>query len=229
VLPLLLSHGGWSPWDPQVAVRLARAAGPGLSASLFQEMMRWIIYRYWVIHHHNKQQQQQRSTTYETAVLLGAGHGGCETALAGVAGLKMLWLLLRLSMRDDSNTPSDGEEGRFLSPWNVVLIAPLARAIAMPMHVALSILVWRGFEHQRGAGTTNWKWLASAVFYHSFIDTVSVMVMLTWGISVNVAVLAVTVVPSAMYIIRRFAHTDEIGFQPVRGEDDAEDVEMRRV
>lgn len=160
-LGLSVGKGGWGlVW---VALLL------GLSAGIFEECARYLVYRFWL----------SKRASWKEGVMLGVGHGGVEAILVG---LLVLLALVQALVLDPENLPVSlsGEEALVVAsqletywamPWHEVLLAAVERLAAMSFHVGASVMVWRVFRRQNGL------WLVGAVLWHTMLDAFAV-----WGI-----------------------------------------------
>jgi len=143
--------------------QLAWGAGLALTAGLFEEVGRYVGYR-WLMRREEK--------TWRKAIMYGLGHGGLESMLL-IAGLALLSLisLLALSATGLDQIPAAQRDAvsRQLAavsatPEWLALVAVWERAWALAFHVAMSVLVVQVFR--RGG----LRWLALAVFLHALLD-----------------------------------------------------------
>jgi uncharacterized membrane protein YhfC len=190
----------------------------GLSAGLFEETSRWILYRYKVT------AVSQHEKSYKLALMVGAGHGGCEAALVGISSILALvgMTFLRLNPQAIDDMPAEQKElweEQLKAYWNMsgllVAMAPIERVIAMSFHLSASVLVCRGF----GTPTTNggglssppyaWRYYWMAVAFHAALDAVAVYLMFASSAYAVEGVLAITALPLSIYIIRYFAREQE--------------------
>jgi uncharacterized membrane protein YhfC len=189
----------------------------GLSAALFEETARWILYRC----KFSAPQQMQKS--YKLAIMVGAGHGGCEAALVGIATILTLvgMTVLRLNPQAMNDMPEEQKEmveEQLSTYWSMsgflVSMAPVERVIAMSFHMSASVLVCRGF----GTTTTNgrppppyaWRYYWMAVAFHAALDAIAVYLVVATGSAYAVeGVFAVTALPLSLYILWYFAREQE--------------------
>jgi uncharacterized membrane protein YhfC len=174
------------------------AAFLGLSAGFFEEVARYLVYRYWLT---------ATDYTWKNAVTLGAGHGGCEAIILGVFALVSLAQMIVLRTADLSKIlpPDKIEQAQeqiqwyWSLSWYQVLMQPVERVIAMTFHVSASVLVLQVFLQD------NLMWLVAAIVFHAALDVLAVVVMVRkWNMVLVEAVLAVLVVPVAFTIISHF-------------------------
>jgi uncharacterized membrane protein YhfC len=142
-----------------------------VTAGLFEETARYICFKYPL-----KNEQNWRS-----AVALGAGHGGLESALL-VGGMALLGLInaIVLTRMDVSHLPSltpeqvqkilEAKETIARLRWWEPLLGISERICALGIQVALSVLVLQRFTR----GSIGWYWLAVAA--HAATDALAVLV-----------------------------------------------------
>jgi uncharacterized membrane protein YhfC len=138
-----------------------------VTAGLFEEVGRYIGYR-WLM--------RQEDKTWNKAVMYGLGHGGLESMLV-VGGLGLLTLvnLFALSAQGLATIPAArrpqvAHQLAVLAaqPDWLPLLGAWERLWALPIHVALSVLVLQVFRR----GNIGWLWLAVAA--HAVVDGVTV-------------------------------------------------------
>lgn len=155
----------------------------GLSSGLWEETARYAAFRWWA----------KDARSWRKAVLLGAGHGGIEAILLGVLVLVNLIILISLRGRDLANVvPAEQLElaaqqvqAYWSAPWNLILLGALERAFAIPMHLALSVIVWQTIARRQ-----IW-WLAVAILWHALANALAVYTAALWGPYASEALLAV--------------------------------------
>lgn len=143
----------------QTALVLGLTAGASETAA--RAVGYWLLFRY------------DKAPRREDGIMVGLGHGGIEAMLFGAvltaATLSSLWALR------DTDLTSLGLSSEQLaaltqqmslltaSPWQA-LAGPLERLIAIVVHVALSLLVWRAFRRR------NPLYVVVAFLYHALVD-----------------------------------------------------------
>jgi len=139
----------------------------GLSAGVFEEGARYLMYRFWA----------KKARTWEEALMIGAGHGGIEAILLGL--LTAYALLQALALRGvDLATVVPAEQleiarlqldAYWAAPWFAALLSAVERAFAICLHLSLSVLVLQCFI-RRG-----WYWLPLAIGWHALVDGVALV------------------------------------------------------
>lgn len=153
---------------------LAVALLLGLSAGLFEESARALVYGLWL----------RRERSWREAIGYGLGHGGVE---AGLLGALMLVTLARLlALREvDLATVFPAEQlalaqaqiaAYWGAAWHQTLAAPVERALAMCLHVGLSLLVMQAFLRR------NAMWWLAAVALHTLANAAALVALAQWGV-----------------------------------------------
>ncbi|MBN1230494.1 MAG: YhfC family intramembrane metalloprotease [Anaerolineales bacterium] len=144
----------------------------GLSAGVFEECSRWLMYRFWT----------KKVRSYSEGFMLGAGHGGVESMVLGGLALAALIQMIALRGADLSTMGFPSEQlpaiqanidAYWATPWHQFLLAPLERIFAMTFHIAASLLVLNGFRKK------NHLWLLAAILWHTVLDALAVYLMMT--------------------------------------------------
>ena len=181
---LILQRLAWVPVDNIAAV----AIFAGLSAGVFEEVMRYLAYRFFA----------PDARTWGKGLMVGAGHGGTEAILLGVLGG---WTVIQLALIQNGFLvdqvpldvmPAVQEQitAVFTAPWYNALLGAVERFFALCIQVSLSLLVLQQFV--RGQR----KWLIIAILWHAFIDALAVYAISNWGVYVTEALVAGTAVIS---------------------------------
>jgi uncharacterized membrane protein YhfC len=157
VLPWLKNLG--MPFPPEPVGVVAVAVFAGLSSGLFEETARWVMYR-WAV---------KDARSWRKALALGAGHGGIEAILAGaLAGWTVFQAIALMGVSDLSTVVSAQQlpqvqafvDAFWSAPWYATLLGALERFLALPLHLALSVLVFQCFARRQ------WGWWLLAVLWH---------------------------------------------------------------
>jgi uncharacterized membrane protein YhfC len=175
VLNPMLAQLGFAGTSPSGAPLAAAAILLGLSAGVFEEGARWLVYRFWI----------RKARTWEEGVVFGAGHGGAEAVIFGLLGLATLVQMLALRGQDLSTIvpPEQLEiaEAQVQAFWSLpawaAFLAPLERASALAIQISLSVIVLQAFLRPRG-----FLWLAAAILWHALIDAAAVYAGVTTGV-----------------------------------------------
>ena len=136
---LILQRLAWVPVDNIAAV----AIFAGLSAGVFEEVMRYLAYRFFA----------PDARTWGKGLMVGAGHGGTEAILLGVLGG---WTVIQLALIQNGflvdQVPPDVMPAVqeqitavFTAPWYNALLGAVERFFALCIQVSLSLLVLQQF------------------------------------------------------------------------------------
>lgn len=172
----------------------------GLSAGIFEESARYLVYRYWL--------RDVRS--WRQAVLFGAGHGGTEAILLG--GLALLTLFQASSLRyqdlaaivpaEQVELTRQQLEAYWAASWGEALLPALERVLAMALHVSLAVMVLRArLSHSLG-------WFILAILWHTVANAAGLLALQWWGAYAAEAAIAV-VVMGALGVAWRARRADE--------------------
>jgi uncharacterized membrane protein YhfC len=145
----------------------------GLSAGLFEEVARYLVYRFWL----------RDDRTWRQALMFGAGHGGIEAILLG--GLATFALIQAITYRgadlsavvppENLETAIAQLEAYWALPWHTVVLGAVERAFALCFHLSAAILVLQSFTRR------NPIWLVLAIGWHTLVNAVAVFAMGMWG------------------------------------------------
>lgn len=146
----------------------------GLSAGLFEEVSRWLTYRYWAT----------EARSWGRGMMLGAGHGGTEAILLAVLvaiNYVTLFALQHGSLWERIPAAQWGLiqtqlDAVLQARWYDVLLAAAERAFALCLHLVLSLWVMRAVGHRRIG------WLLLAVGWHALADALAVWLLVTRGV-----------------------------------------------
>lgn len=166
----------------------------GLSAGVFEEVARYLFYRFWL--------KKDTDRTWNSAVMFGAGHGGVEAIILGVLAVVAFIQLLVLRDVDLSTQVSADQlelakmqvETYWSLPWYAVLLGAVERVAAISFHISASVMVLQVFRRK------NILWLILAVGWHTLLDAVAVYGIQTWGIYVTEALVVGIGVLSVVFV-----------------------------
>jgi uncharacterized membrane protein YhfC len=146
----------------------------GLSAGVFEEGARYVVYHLWL-----RDVRQWRG-----AVMFGAGHGGMEAILLG--GLSLYALMQAITLRGvdlEAVVPANQMEIARLqleaywgAPWYAALLGAAERCLALVIQISLAVFVLVAIVRR------NAILLIAAILWHSFVDAVAVVGVRSWGI-----------------------------------------------
>lgn len=173
---------------------LALALIFGLSAGVFEEIARLVVYRHWL----------RDVRRWTGGLLFGLGHGGVEAMLLG--GLSFYVLLQTIAYRNaDLATIVPAEQlalaraqldAYWSAPWYAALLGAIERAFAIGIQISLAVMVLQVFT--RGSKV----WLIMAILWHTIVDAVAVFGASTWGIYVTEVLIGLMAVLSLIFLFR---------------------------
>ncbi|GMR10132.1 MAG: YhfC family intramembrane metalloprotease [Anaerolineae bacterium] len=145
----------------------------GLSAGLFEELTRWLGLRFWL----------KGARSWNSALMYGAGWGGAEAILLGLA---VLWFLVQALMFRQGTLQSlipaeqlEIVEAQFAAYWETPLflnlIGAVERAFALAVQVSLSVMVMRAVTRHK------LLWLLAAITWHTLVNAVAVVAVTQVG------------------------------------------------
>ncbi|MEW6567328.1 MAG: YhfC family glutamic-type intramembrane protease [Chloroflexota bacterium] len=157
----------------------------GLSAGVFEESARYLVYRFWL----------KDARTWRQAVLFGAGHGGIEAILLGALALLTLFQMASLRNVDLATVvPAEQLElarqqmqAYWAASWSEALLPALERALAVMLHISLAVTVLQALV-RRNAG-----WLVLAIGWHAVANAAGLLALEWWGAYAAEGVIAVVV------------------------------------
>ena len=158
----------------------------GLSAGVFEEVARYIAYRF--------QLKEKRDRTWRSALMFGAGHGGIESVVIGVL---VTYGFIRLFAFKDANLetliPIDQVEiartqvDLFWSlPWYGAILGAVERAATLCFHMSAAVLVLQAFRRK------SIVWLFMAIGWHTALDAMAVYASQTWSVYITEALIVGT-------------------------------------
>lgn len=147
----------------------------GLSAGLFEELIRYAGLRWWA----------KDARSWAKGLLFGSGWGGMEAIIFYVVVLSLNYIIFAALRSQDLSNQLSPEQ---LAPlqqgmnlfwsvsWYDSLLGAVERFFALPIQIALTILVLQVFTR----GQSRWLWIAIA--WHTLIDAIVVISISNWGI-----------------------------------------------
>lgn len=168
-IPLLqgltyLFQQGILPQPPQWILPYFNPLVLGLAAGLCEEPARLVAYKL----------LKERGKPFRAALMLGAGHGGAESAvLVGFSALVSFVLMIAYTIPGVKlGEPLSSQLAvAWTTAWHIPLLAAFERLAAMAMQVALSVMVWLAVSRCK------WGWFAVAILVHAVIDFMAVFLI----------------------------------------------------
>lgn len=145
----------------------------GLSAGAFEEVTRYLIYRFWATD----------ARTWGRGLMVGSGWGGVESMLLGVILLINAIALAAMSQGfwrelipvEQQPLLDQQIQAMVTMPWYDAMLGSLERIFAMCLHLSLSLMVMQAFTR----GKLWWLWLA--IGWHALVDATAVFVQIYWA------------------------------------------------
>ncbi len=164
----------------------------GLSAGIFEEISRYITYRYWA----------KDARTWGKGLMLGIGHGGIEAIILGIlVGINYLVMarmrsgaLLNLVPNEQWPMVEAQIEAVFSAPWYLILLGALERLFALCFHMAASLMVMQVFIHRRV------RWLFAAIFWHTLLNSLAVVLSVIWNVYYTEVIIGIMALFSVVII-----------------------------
>ncbi|MCJ7733819.1 MAG: YhfC family intramembrane metalloprotease [Anaerolineales bacterium] len=144
-------------------------AAAGLSAGVFEEITRYLVFRFWL----------KNSPSENLPIKVGIGHGGVEAILAGLLALYALIQVLVLRGEgalaafdpDQAALIQSQLEAYWAIPWHQSLLGAWERISAMAFHLGASLMVYKSVLQK------NPLWLVIAVFGHALLNAFAVIAL----------------------------------------------------
>jgi uncharacterized membrane protein YhfC len=168
---------GYLPSPPAEWRLVFNAVFLGLSAGLFEELARALVYSKWA----------DDARSWRKGVLLGAGHGGIEAIILGALVLNAFVNMLILRGPDAARLVAPEQMAQvqqqvtayWSASWSMTLLGAAERVFSMIVQIALSLIVLQAFTRRQPA------WVALAVLWHAVVDAAAVYFSGTWGVTTN--------------------------------------------
>jgi uncharacterized membrane protein YhfC len=167
----------------------------GLSAGVFEECARYIMYRYW----------RRDARTWAEGLMVGAGHGGIEALILGFIFVINTTVLLGLAnghflalVPEGSLAELESQASALLNlpPYQLIL-GGVERVLTIFVHLALSLMVLRA------VGRRAPLWLLGAISWHTLLNAAALLVASLAGpAEAELAVAAFSVV--SIWLISRW-------------------------
>ncbi len=171
------------PTPPENFQLLFSAIFLGLSAGLFEELIRYAGLRWWA----------KDARSWAKGLLFGSGWGGMEAIIFYVVALSLNYVIFSAMRTQDLSTLIPPEQLSSLEEvynlfwrvkWYESMLGALERILALPIQIGLTILVLQVFIR----GQSRWLWIAVA--WHAIIDTAFVIAFRQWGIYPSYGIVA---------------------------------------
>ena len=195
----------------------------GLSAGVFEEVARYLVYRFWL--------KKKGDRTWGSALMFGVGHGGIESVIIGILvayGFIKLFALkdanLDLLIPVDQLEVTKAQVALYWSaPWYAAILGAIERAASLCFHMSASVLVLQVFQRE------NILWLFAAVGWHTVLDALAVFSSQTWGIYLaEVLIVGAGFLGLGIIFVFREKPSASDDFVPKKFEDKSTEIETQK-
>ena len=189
-----LFANGILPVPPENWQLIFNAVVLGLSAGLWEEVFRYLAFRFWV----------KDARSWGRGLFLGAGHGGIEAIILGVLVLvSYISMVLLQNSNLSALIPAEQMElaqqqlsAYWSAPWYATILGAVERIFAICFHLSASVLVLQVFLRKQ----LRWLWLA--IGWHMLLDASAVFAVSTWGVYQTEALLGLLALISLAIIFK---------------------------
>jgi uncharacterized membrane protein YhfC len=193
----------------------------GLSAGLFEELTRYAGLRWWA----------KDARSWSKGLLFGSGWGGMEAIIFFAIPLLLNYFIFMALRTEDLSGLLPPDQLDLLRnsldlfwgvTWYDSLLGALERIFAIPIQIALTILVLQVFIR----GQSRWLWFAIA--WHALLDAVAVLSIRLWGAYATEGILVIfTLVSIGMiFTLRREEPPEEDAKNITEGQGDPGEVDI---
>jgi uncharacterized membrane protein YhfC len=172
------------PTPPENYQVLFSALLLGLSAGLFEELVRYAGLRWWA----------KDARNWPKGLLFGSGWGGMEAIILYVILLSLNYAVFLALRTQDLSTLIPPEQ---LAPlqegmnlfwgvtWYESMLGALERILVLPIQISLTILVLQVFRR----GQSRWLWISIA--WHTLLNASLLITLRQWGIYATYSILTI--------------------------------------
>jgi uncharacterized membrane protein YhfC len=152
---------------PSYAVLVVGALALGLSTGLWEELLRYGMFRWWA----------RTARSWEGGLLVGTGFGGAESILLG---LLVLYNFINMAivrnldlstlLPADQLSAAQAQVNAFWSaPWFSTLLDAVRSLFTIPVQICFTIIVLQTFVRKQ------WYWVGLAVVFHTLFEAATVV------------------------------------------------------
>jgi uncharacterized membrane protein YhfC len=173
----------------------------GLLAGLFEEVGRYLVYRYYF-------RRRDIPLTREVGLQFGAGWGGVESIIVALLVISSMITYIALAsngvvpLPDDPTVMAQIAALRSLTPLDI-LPSLAERMMTITLHIAWSLMVLAAVVYERKA------FLILAILWHAAVDAVAVYLVQTQGVLVTEAVIFIFAIAGLVYIFTQWRRMRE--------------------
>lgn len=181
----------------------------GLSAGLWEEIARYLAFRWWV----------GKKRSWKVGIQLGVGHGGFESIILGLLVLYTFIQMVAVRNIDISIlVPADqlsqtigAIASYWAATWYDALLGGVERLLTLPIQIALSVLVAQVFIRKKK------RWIWFAIIFHMVVDATAVLLMSFSNIYITeLAVASFSVISIWIIFVLKTPESDEEGLDENR-------------
>ena len=194
----------------------------GLSAGLWEEWVRYAIFRWWA----------KDARSWGKGLLLGAAHGGMEALIVGAILLVSFIQLATLRNADLSRIippeqlaqTQQSIQAYWSATWYDSMLGAVERLFSITVQVGLAILVLQAFTR----GHIRWVW--AAVLFHALVDFASVYSIAHWGPYLTEALVGVFALTSiAIIFVLRQPEPEPSSPEPIPPPDTVQPIHLHPI
>jgi uncharacterized membrane protein YhfC len=200
---------GVLPAIPAAWTTLFKAILLGLLAGIFEETARWILFKFIL----------KDAKTWEQGIVVGTGYGGTEALILGILAFVQVGGMIAMRNADlAARVPPEQLElakqqlaAFWSAPLYMAFIGLIERIFAICLQISLTIMVLYSVVLRKPV----WFWIA--LFWHAFVDALTVYLMPTIGVLGVEAVIGVCAVISLVILFRlrpRFVQEQRVEVTP---------------
>jgi len=194
--------------QPQLALAIS-AILLGLSAGIFEEGARYLVLRFWL--------RDKRS--WSQMLMFGLGHGGFEAMILGTLALYAFFQALALRQAnlialvppDELQSITASLQFFWEAPWHMALLGAVERALAICLHLSLTMLVWQAVVRRSVV------WMGLAITWHALANAGALLFLQAWGPYAAEGFIALVAGIGLLFIfaLRRHGPVSEPGAVPI--------------
>ena len=200
---------GVLPAIPAAWTTLFNAILLGLLAGIFEETARWILFKFIL----------KDAKTWEQGIVVGTGYGGTEALILGILAFVQVGGMIAMRNADlAARVPPEQLElaqqqlaAFWSAPLYMAFMGLIERIFAICLQISLTIMVLYSVVLRKPV----WFWIA--LFWHAFVDALTVYLMPTIGVLGVEAVIGVCAVISLMILFHlrpRFVQEQRVEVTP---------------
>src|SRR5512139_706651 len=200
---------GVLPAIPAAWTTLFNAILLGLLAGIFEETARWILFKFIL----------KNAKTWEQGIVVGTGYGGTEALILGILAFVQVGGMIAMRNADlAARVPPEQLElakqqlaAFWSAPMYMAFMGLIERIFAICLQISLTIMVLYSVVYRQPI----WFWIA--LFWHAFVDALTVYLMPTIGVLGVEAVIGVCAIISLVILFRlrpRFVQEQRVEVTP---------------